>query len=164
MLSPNRALSAGFHLLKKKKIKKTNPQTQQPITRFQPEEKGLWLNLQFKKTCMQTALSGTCWDITTSLRLKTPNVLERCRSGLRQLSPFLRSQSAFWQFNSLVERYDGAEAYCCSNREKQEVHTVSGWMEEGSGSSLDTQLSQNTPLQFLHCFCRERGTGRETTL
>lgn len=50
----------------------------------------------------------------------------------------------------------GVEAYCWSNSEKQAVHTVSGRMEEGSGSSLDTQLSQKTPLQFLHCFWREK--------
>ena len=50
----------------------------------------------------------------------------------------------------------GVEAYCCSNREKQAAHTVSGRMEEGSGSSLDTQLSQKTPLQFLHCLCRKK--------
>lgn len=51
----------------------------------------------------------------------------------------------------------GVEAYCCSSREKQEVHTVSGRMDEGSGSSLRTQLSQKSPLQFLHCFCGRKG-------
>ncbi|TNN58171.1 hypothetical protein EYF80_031604 [Liparis tanakae] len=47
---------------------------------------------------------------------------------------------------------------CCdledlrSSRAKQALHTVSGRMEDGSGSSLDTQRSQKTPPQFLHCF------------
>lgn len=68
------------------------------------------------------------------------------------------SPSAFWPaavWHVLGARclHVGVEAYCCSSREKQEVHTVSGRMDDGSGSSLRTQLSQKSPLQFLHCFC-----------